>query len=264
MTHEQLAVLHAIVTEGTFRGAAAHLHKSQSAVSHMLKKLEQELGFDVLSREDYRPSLTVAGEVFYREAIKVLQQMQALNTMAKQLTEHQEAEVHVAVTATYPISALLAAVHRTRQAYPATHIRLSSETMGGSAERLLRDEADMVIATIDCIQASQVEAIALATTTIVPVAHPDFEAALKPHMKTMADMQNFTQIIVSGSSSDSYAQSRDILPGALRWTVSDFATKKEILLANMGWGGMPRHLIEQELVCGKLLELHLESYPPRH
>ena len=42
MTYEQLIVLQAIVTEGTFRGAAERLNKSQSAISHMLKKLETE------------------------------------------------------------------------------------------------------------------------------------------------------------------------------------------------------------------------------
>ena len=58
MTLEQLVVLNAIVEQGTFRGAAEHLNKAQSAISHMLKKLEDELGFAVLSRENYRPELT--------------------------------------------------------------------------------------------------------------------------------------------------------------------------------------------------------------
>ena len=57
-------------------------------------------------------------------------------------------------------------------------------------------------------------------------------------------------------------QSRGILPGGLRWTVSDFATKKEILLANMGWGGMPQHMIQQELDQGDLVRLNVSSYPP--
>lgn len=64
MTYEQLIVLHAIVTEGTFRGAAERLHKSQSAISHMLKKLEAEIDMVLLSREAYRPKLTPAGESF--------------------------------------------------------------------------------------------------------------------------------------------------------------------------------------------------------
>ena len=39
MTFEQLRVLQAIVSEGTFHGAAHQLNKSQPALSHMIKKI---------------------------------------------------------------------------------------------------------------------------------------------------------------------------------------------------------------------------------
>ena len=83
MTYEQLVVLHAIVAQGTFRGAAEQLNKSQSAISHMLKKLEDEIDITLLSREEYRPKLTSKGEVFYRQATRVMQQMQQLGQYRK-------------------------------------------------------------------------------------------------------------------------------------------------------------------------------------
>ncbi len=61
MTFEQLRVLHAIVSEGTFRRAAETLFKSQPALSTMMKNLEAEVGFELLSRDQYRPSLTAQG-----------------------------------------------------------------------------------------------------------------------------------------------------------------------------------------------------------
>ena len=63
ITYEQLVVLHAIVTEGTFRGAAERLNKSQSAISHMLKKLETQIDIILLSREEYRPTLTPGDDI---------------------------------------------------------------------------------------------------------------------------------------------------------------------------------------------------------
>ena len=62
MTFEQLRVLNAIVTEGTFRGAAEKLYKSQPAISNMIKKLEDECGITLFSREQYRPELTEHGQ----------------------------------------------------------------------------------------------------------------------------------------------------------------------------------------------------------
>ncbi len=263
MTHEQLIVLHAIVTEGTFRGAAQSLHKSQSAISHMLKKLESEVGIVLLSRQGYRPKLTAAGDVFYRQAIRVLQQMQALRNTAKKLNASQEAEVFLAVTATYPVKSLLSIIGAASVEYPTTHIRLSTETMGGPLERLMRDQADIIITTMDGVPVDQVEALPFSTVRIIPVAHPDYEPAQTHHMKTVAEMQAYVQIVVSGSGSDAFSQSRDLLPGGLRWTVSDFAAKKEILLAGMGWGGIPEYLIEDELKHGELVELNLEAFPTR-
>lgn len=264
MTHEQLLVLQAIVTEGTFRGAAQRLHKSQSAISHTLKKLENEVDLVLLSREEYRPTLTAAGDVFYRQATRVLHQMQQLSSTAKNLSANQEAEVFLAVTATYPIKPLLKIIAETGQDYPTTHIRLSTESMGGPIERLLRDDADIIIATMDGVPVDQVEAIPFSTVTIIPVAHPEFEPACSQHMKTINEMQSYIQVVVSGSSSSAFSQSRDLLPGGLRWTVSDFSAKKEILLAKIGWGGMPEHLIKQELERGELVALNVEGYPPRY
>jgi DNA-binding transcriptional LysR family regulator len=263
MTYEQLVALDAIVTEGSFRAAAERLNKSQSAISHMLKKLEHDLDILLLSREDYRPKLTPAGEVFYRQATRVLLQMQALKGAAKNLVAGQEAEVRLAITATYPLENLLPVIGNATALYPATHIRLSTESMSGAIENLLQGKADIVIATMDGVPADQVEAIAVASVTMLPVAHPSFEPATTDHVKTISEMQSYIQVVVADSGSNQSSQSRDLLPGGLRWTVSDFAAKKQIVLAGMGWGGIPEHLISEELINKKLVILNLEAYPPR-
>ncbi|HAT85326.1 MAG TPA: LysR family transcriptional regulator, partial [Rhizobiales bacterium] len=124
MKHEQLMTLEAIVLTGTFRGAAERLHKSQSAVSHTIRQLEEELDLELFSREAYRPSLTPAGEVFYREASRVLRQMQGLRTTAARLRAREEPELTIAVSATMDLDPLLPALADTGRHHPATHLRL--------------------------------------------------------------------------------------------------------------------------------------------
>jgi DNA-binding transcriptional LysR family regulator len=264
MTYDQLLTLHTIVTEGTFRAAAEKLNKSQSALSHMIKKLEDTIDLKLLSRAEYRPKLTPEGEVFYRQALRVIQQMQQLDGQVRSLNTTQEAQVFLAVTATYPLKPLLAVIGDIRSQYPATHIRLSRESMGGTIERLFDEDANMIIATMDGVPTEQVEAVPFSKITIIPVAHKDFEPARSSHMKTLNEMQSYTQIVVADSSSGKYEQSRDIMPGSFQWTVSDFAAKKEILLSKMGWGGLPEHLIRDELASGELVPLNIENFPPRH
>ena len=136
MNQEQLAALHAIVSTGTFRGAALSLHKSQSAVSHIIKKLEDEVGFKLLSRESYRPSLTAEGEIFYRQSTRVLDSMNKLKSTAKVIASSQEAEISLTVSATSPIGPILKVVGSVGLTFPETHVRLASEYMGGQSNAL--------------------------------------------------------------------------------------------------------------------------------
>jgi DNA-binding transcriptional LysR family regulator len=70
--------------------------------------------------------------------------------------------------------------------------------------------------------------------------------------------------VVAGTGGPAHEQSRDLLPGGLKWTVSDFAAKKQVILAGFGWGGLPDHLTEPERRVGTLIPLDVEGFPPRH
>ena len=124
MKHDQLLVFEAIVTTGTFRSAAVRLNKSQSAISHAIRQLEEELELTLFSRDNYRPKLTAQGEIFFRDAARVLAQMRALSATAARLRAHEEAELRLAVTATLPLDPLLGILDGISRQYPATHIRL--------------------------------------------------------------------------------------------------------------------------------------------
>ena len=47
------------------------------------------------------------------------------------------------------------------------------------------------------------------------------------------------------------------------WRVTNFATKKELALAGLGWGGIPHHMIVEELAEGRLVEFHVDGIPVR-
>lgn len=268
MTLEQLRVLNAIAQTGTFRGAAELLHKSQPALSHMIKALESETGLSLLSRDGYRPSLTRDGEIFLRQARKVLRQMEDLTNLVTNLRGDQEAEITLCITATCPLPPVLAEVGALRRRYPQTHIRLSTEVMGGAAERLQSGEADVILATLDGIDQSAVESIPYTAVEILPVAAPGFAApdpdGTIPDGTLLDDqLRDRHQVVIAGTGSGDFEQTRDVLQDGLRWTVSDVQAKKEILVAGLGWGGLPRHVIEAELAEGTLVPLEVAGFPPR-
>ncbi|MEM7067615.1 MAG: LysR family transcriptional regulator [Pseudomonadota bacterium] len=264
MTLDQLIALDAIVATGTFRAAADRLNKAQSAVSHQIRNLEAELGFALFSRDDYRPSLTSEGEVFFRETARVLEQVRGLKSTAAGLRSEQEAVVSIAITATVSLDQILKVLGEVGRAYPSTHIRVVTEMMGGPLERLMDGQADMIVAGLHGVPIDEVETLPVSEITIRPVASPGFPAAQHKGVRSRREMQTYTQVVVSGTGGQDFDQSRDLLSGGQRWTVSDFEAKKSVIKAGLGWGGIPDHLMATELQSGELVPLTVEGYPPRH
>ena len=264
MTLDQLSALEAIVATGTFRSAAGRLNKAQSAVSHQIRKLEDELCFDLFTRDTYRPQLTPEGEVFHREALRVLQQFRTLKRTSEGLVGEFEAVVRVAVAATISLEPFLGLLADIGQRFPSTHIQVASEMMGGPLARLMQGEADLIIAGLEGVPTDQVDTVPVGSVVIQPVAHRRFPVAQMPGIRTRAEMQGYTQVVVAGTGGREYEQSRDVLQSGQRWTVSDFATKKSVIMAGLGWGGMPSHLIAEEVRNGDLIPLNVEGFAPRH
>lgn len=76
MTFEQLECFIQAVQEKTFFDAAEALHITQSSLSKQIKKLEAELSIQLFDRSRRSAHLTQAGEFFYPEARKLVQQYQ--------------------------------------------------------------------------------------------------------------------------------------------------------------------------------------------
>lgn len=248
----------------SFRGAAEKLNKAQSAISHQIRKLEDELQFDLFSRESYRPELTSEGMVFYRETARVLETFRALKSTANSLLSTQEPVVRIAMTATMAFDPVLKLLSEVGARYPSTHIRVDAEMMGGPLARLMQDEADLIFAGLYEVPIDELEALPRGATVIRPVAHKDFPLARMLGLLTRQQMQGYVQVVVSDTGAGEFDQSRDLLAGGYRWNVSDFATKKSVILAGLGWGGMPEHMIQAELNSGKLVPLTADGFPARH
>ena len=193
----------------------------------------------------------------------MLSQMRDLGATAARLRAREEPELRLAITATLPLDHLLPVLAEIGRDFPATHLRLSTEMMGGPIARLIQGRADLAIATLDGVPVDEVEMHRLAEVIIRPVACREMAAELGPEMLPISRMQMIPQIVVAGTNGPDDSQSRDLLPGGRRWTVSDFHAKRQVILAGQGWGGLPEHLIRDDLASGDLVALTVEGFPPR-
>ena len=83
-TLEQWAVLAAVVDRGGFAQAASALHRSQSAVSYAVARLQEELDVPLLAIEGRKAVLTPHGETLLKRARVLLRDLDTLESLSAQ------------------------------------------------------------------------------------------------------------------------------------------------------------------------------------
>lgn len=78
MNLKQIRYALAVAEEQSFTRAAQRCHTVQSALSHQIAKLEEELGCTLFERTSRRVRLTPAGQAFIPSAQRLLAAQQAL------------------------------------------------------------------------------------------------------------------------------------------------------------------------------------------
>ena len=121
---EQWRSLLAVVDAGGYAQAADMLHKSQSAVSYGVQKMESLLGVKVFEIIGRKAHLTPTGEVLYRRAKALLDEAGALEAAASSLAAGWEPELRLAVEIIFPTWLLLECLARFGEERPQTRIEL--------------------------------------------------------------------------------------------------------------------------------------------
>ena len=260
MTYDQLVAFLAVAGEGSFTAASATLHKSQPAVSKLVRNLEEELGVQLFDRTQYRATLTDAGRLFHERAASVIENSEALKTFGMQLAGRVEPIVRLAVEAVTPLAPLMRILRAVQDRYPTVRIELATERLAGAADALREGRADLAVATTLGIEAARLELARFRTVRIVPVARADHPLATAGMPVPRALLRTQAQIVLRDSAHGADSPSLNVLEGGLRWSVTDVAAKKDVILAGMGWGGLPEHVVADELASGKLVALDVPEF----
>ena len=124
LTLDQIRMFVTVAEAGSFRAGAARLLRAQSAVSHAIANLENQLGVAVFDRSGHRPTLTAAGAALLEDARAVLLKVDFLRARARGLGEGVETEIALVVDTLYPLPLAAAALGELRAALPSVRLRL--------------------------------------------------------------------------------------------------------------------------------------------
>jgi DNA-binding transcriptional LysR family regulator len=146
MELRQLRYLAAVARHGSFTLAAQELHVAQPAVSQQIRRLERELGVELLSRTTRRVLVTEAGELALARATRILADADALRAEIDEL--HGLLRGTVALGVIPAVGALdpAALLARFRRQHPAVDIRLIETTLDATLDLLHADRLDLCFA----------------------------------------------------------------------------------------------------------------------
>ncbi len=241
---EQARALDALAREGTFARAAKALSKGHTAVLYALRTLEEATDLVLLDRSAYRTRLTPAGERVLSGCRKLLEAERSLSAIVSEVKTGWEPRLRIVLDGVYPAEPLLRAVGALGRAGAPTRIEVLSEFLSGVEGAFSRVDADLMVSVLP-VGLRDLTATPLASIAADLVAHRRHPLA-RLERATVSDLHDHVLITVRGSDPRLELPTAGLEP---RGTVllNDFWAKKAAILAGLGYGWLPRHLVADEL-----------------
>src|SRR5262245_25558323 len=252
---EQWAVLAAVVDEGGYAQAAAALHRSQSAVSYAVGRLQEELDLPLLAIEGRKAVLTPHGRTLLHRARGLLRDINTLEQLARSLKQGWEPQLSLVVDAAFPREHLLKIVAELQQLCPNTQMQLSDAVLSGAEEAITGSAADVVITTR--VPPGHLGEI-LMDVRFIAVARPDHALFALDRTLTAADLVRHVQAVIRDSGIQ-HPRDEGWLGAERRCTVSSMEASLAIVQAGLAFAWLPEHLVADALTRGALRAVPLDA-----
>lgn len=251
-TLEQLRALIAVAETGSFSAAARQLDRAQSVVSYAIANLETLLGVALFERGRRKPVLTAAGRAVLADARRLDLLMGQLSAKAAGLQRGLEGEVSLAVDVMFPSQRLVEALQEFALVFPTVTLNLTMEALGGVLKLVLDGDCAIGISGPNQNWPHMIEAESIGTVELVLVAAPGHPLAKAGQPVRISDAREHTQLVLADRSRLTEGQTFGVYSNRA-WKLGDLGAKHRLLLAGLGWGSMPRHLVEADLDAGRLV-----------
>ncbi|WP_423708550.1 CysB family HTH-type transcriptional regulator [Undibacterium sp. WLX3042] len=260
--HQLRFVREAVRQNYNLTEAAKALFTSQPGVSKAIIELEEELGVDIFTRHGKRiRGLTEPGRAVLKSVELIMQEIDGLKRIGKEYAAQDSGSFTIATTHTQARYALPKVVQAFMQKYPKVRLSLLQGNPKQIAEMVMRDQADLVIATesiagfdglisLPCYQWEHV--------VIVPPEHP----LLKLKNVTLEEIAHYPLVTYDSafagrSKIDHAFQLRDLKPDVLLEAIDADVIKTYVELG-MGIGIIAGMAFDAER------DKHLRAIPVGH
>ncbi|GEP12030.1 LysR family transcriptional regulator [Methylobacterium gnaphalii] len=226
-------------------------------ISYAIANLEQQLGLPLFDRETTRRAqLTEAGAAVLAEARTVSHSLDALRAKVGSMLSGLEAEISIAVSVLMPGDRLVDVLTGFQARFSTVALRLECRGVGRSPtirhQRTIghRDRGRGLGR-----YGPAIEQISVGDVEMLPVAAPE-HPLVTADAETPGSARDHVQLVIADRTPLSEGQEFGIV-ATRTWRLSDLSSKRTLLLAGIGWGTMPTHLVQADIDAGRLVELHM-------
>jgi DNA-binding transcriptional LysR family regulator len=177
-----------IAERGSFQRAAAHLNLSQTAISHRMRKLEDELGVTLLARTTREITLTRAGIDFLPKARKAIDELEQSFDELKQQGAKRRERLDIACIPVFAVHYLPPILSKFHDQHPGVEVRIFETPSAAIAELVESGEVEFGLSVVQTnrwdLDVETISAVPLVLAC--PKGHP---LAAKPSVR-WKDLRN--------------------------------------------------------------------------
>ncbi len=203
ITLRQLKAFITVADCGSFTRAAEALNLTQSALSGLIKELEQNLEVKLFDRTTRQLHLSEAGSRLLPQAQRIFNEVALLDTEVRHLKNLRQGQVKIAVSQQLAASAMPSLIAAFNREYPDIRVGLIDCSVEQVLQRVEDNEADFGIGP-ERSHGSDIESELLCTLPFYLVMPPGHRLAGQAGV-TWADLAGETLITLSGPFTDRLA-----------------------------------------------------------
>jgi DNA-binding transcriptional LysR family regulator len=179
----------AVVESKGYREASRRLHIAQPSISEAVSDLEDELGLKLFSRAHRNARVTPEGEIFYEDAVRILQQAETAILTAKRAAEGKVGRLSIGFIGSATLSFLPDLIRRYKLEYPNVKLALHDLYPAELDKACDRGEIDIAITrTLSLERSKNRQSRVLLRDPLVAVVPRSRKLKLKSKKIRLADL----------------------------------------------------------------------------
>lgn len=263
-----LSIVQQVEKQGSLTAAASVLHVTQSALSHSMKKLEQQLGTDIWRREGRNLELTQAGQYLLAVANRVLPQLDLAEDRLRQFVQGERGSLRIGMECHPCYQWLLKIVSPYLSDWPDVDVDVKQKFQFGGIGAILGYEIDLLVTPDPVFKPGLVFEPVFDYEQVLAV-HKHHPLANKPYVApqdlatevlitypvTLERLDIYNQFLLPAGIAPQYhktIETTDIMMQMVasgrgvtalpRWLVKEYAHKLDVVPVRLGKNGIAKQI----------------------